>query len=274
MLLVIISAAGFGSGALFVQPLYDAEHGATPVMFWRFGTAALFGWGFLLLAQAAPSLRSLPRRRVAVLLLLGALFVGNSYAYLRLAAGRAHHADLDHHVPLSGHRGGAGDAPRASPGGTTGLARAGHLPRGRGARPGWYPERRVAAAVGPGAGLGQPGHLCHLDRAAGSPRRATDPRPDHRHPTWRAEMATLEPAHPSRAARPTPRAARVGAPDPSPASSHHDTATAMRLRRPAAAQRRIGLALRRAQRQSGFPCWASAWWPRPSPSSLLCRREA
>ncbi len=82
IILVLVSAAGFGSGALFVQPLYDAGMVPLTVMFWRFGIAALFGWGFLLLSSGRRrSLRSLPRRRVAVLLLLGALYVGNSYAF-------------------------------------------------------------------------------------------------------------------------------------------------------------------------------------------------
>ncbi len=80
--LVLISAAGFGSGALFVQPLYDADMEPLAVLFWRFATAALFGWGFLLLSSRRRlALRSLPRRRVAVLLLLGTLYVGNSYAF-------------------------------------------------------------------------------------------------------------------------------------------------------------------------------------------------
>jgi drug/metabolite transporter (DMT)-like permease len=83
ILLVLVSAAGFGSGALFVQPLYDAGMEPFAVLFWRFATAALFGWGFLLLSSRRRlALRALPRRRVAVLLLLGALYVGNSYAFI------------------------------------------------------------------------------------------------------------------------------------------------------------------------------------------------
>ena len=83
IILVLISAAGFGSGALFVQPLYDAGMEPFEVLFWRFGTAALFGWGFLLLStRRRLALRSLSRRRVGVLLLLGALYVGNSYAFI------------------------------------------------------------------------------------------------------------------------------------------------------------------------------------------------
>jgi len=83
ILLVLVSAAGFGSGALFVQPLYDAGMEPFAVLFWRFTTAALFSWGFLLLSGARrSSLLSLSRRRVAVLLFLGAMYVGNSYAFI------------------------------------------------------------------------------------------------------------------------------------------------------------------------------------------------
>ena len=83
IVLVLISAAGFGSGALFVQPLYDAGMEPLAVLFWRFCTAALFSWGFLLMVgRSRASLRALPLRRIGVLLLLGALFVGNSYAYI------------------------------------------------------------------------------------------------------------------------------------------------------------------------------------------------
>lgn len=83
IILVLISAAGFGSGALFVQPLYEAGMEPFAVLFWRFTTAALFSWGFLLLSSRRRlSLRTLPRRRVVILLLLGTLYVGNSYAYI------------------------------------------------------------------------------------------------------------------------------------------------------------------------------------------------
>ena len=83
VILVLVSAAGFGSGALFVQPLYDAGMDPLAVLFWRFITAALFSWGYLLLSSRRRlSLRSLPRRRVGILILLGVLYVGNSYAFI------------------------------------------------------------------------------------------------------------------------------------------------------------------------------------------------
>jgi drug/metabolite transporter (DMT)-like permease len=83
VLLVIVSAAGFGSGALFVQPLYSAGMAAMVVLLWRFTTAAMASWLYLLASpRKRVALRSLPWRRVAVLLLLGALYVGNSYTYI------------------------------------------------------------------------------------------------------------------------------------------------------------------------------------------------
>ena len=83
VILVIISACGFGSSALFVQPLYGAGMDPLTVLFWRFGTAAVFGWGLILLSgRQRLSLRLLPRRRVAVLLGLGVLYVANSYAWI------------------------------------------------------------------------------------------------------------------------------------------------------------------------------------------------
>jgi drug/metabolite transporter (DMT)-like permease len=83
IVLVLVSAAGFGSGALFVQPLYDAGMQPLAVLFWRFTTAALFTWGYLLLsARRRSALLALTRRRVAVLLFLGTIYVGNSYAFI------------------------------------------------------------------------------------------------------------------------------------------------------------------------------------------------
>ena len=53
-----------------------------PVLFWRFATAAAFSWLYLSLrSRTRASLRALSQRRVLVLLLLGALYVGNSFAY-------------------------------------------------------------------------------------------------------------------------------------------------------------------------------------------------
>ena len=82
-MLVVISAAGFGSGALLVQPLYAAGMAALVVLFWRFASAAAASWLYLLVSgRRRAALRHLPWRRVGVLLLLGALYVANSYTYI------------------------------------------------------------------------------------------------------------------------------------------------------------------------------------------------
>ena len=50
ILLVLVSAAGFGSVALFVKPLYAAGMTVLVLLAWRFITAALVSWGYLLAA--------------------------------------------------------------------------------------------------------------------------------------------------------------------------------------------------------------------------------
>jgi len=83
IVLVLVSAAAFGSGAFFVQAPYDAGMEPLAVLFWRFISAAAFSWGFLLLSGSRrSSLFALSRRRVLVLVLLGSLYVGNSYAFI------------------------------------------------------------------------------------------------------------------------------------------------------------------------------------------------
>jgi drug/metabolite transporter (DMT)-like permease len=83
ILLVLVSAAAFGSVALFVKPLYAAGMTVLVLLAWRFVTAALVSWGYLLAgSRTRRSLRLLTRRRVVVLLLLGTLYVGNSFTYI------------------------------------------------------------------------------------------------------------------------------------------------------------------------------------------------
>ena len=83
ILLVLVSAASFGSVALFVKPLYAAGMTVLVLLAWRFVTAALVSWGYLLAgSRTRRSLRLLTRRRVVVLLLLGTLYVGNSFTYI------------------------------------------------------------------------------------------------------------------------------------------------------------------------------------------------
>lgn len=82
VILVVISACAFGSGALFAKPVYAAGLDWMTLLAWRFLIAAAASWLWLLAFPAhRAALHRLSRRRVAVLLLLGVLYVGNSGTY-------------------------------------------------------------------------------------------------------------------------------------------------------------------------------------------------
>jgi drug/metabolite transporter (DMT)-like permease len=82
VLLVVVSACGFGSGALFAKPAYVAGVDWLTLLAWRFLIGAALSWAWLLLRPAdRVALRQIPRRRILVLLGLGILFVGNSATY-------------------------------------------------------------------------------------------------------------------------------------------------------------------------------------------------
>lgn len=80
--LVVISACGFGSGALFAKPVYGAGVDWLTLLFWRFLIAAVLSWAWLLLVPGnRATLALLTRRRVLVLLALGSFYVLNSGTY-------------------------------------------------------------------------------------------------------------------------------------------------------------------------------------------------
>ena len=80
--LVLISAAAFGSGALFAKPVYAAGVDWHTLSAWRFGIGAALAWVWVLSRPAGRRiLAGWSRRRVAVTLALGLLYVGNSGTY-------------------------------------------------------------------------------------------------------------------------------------------------------------------------------------------------
>jgi drug/metabolite transporter (DMT)-like permease len=82
IVLIVISACGYGSGPLFAKPAYSAGVDWLTLLAWRFLFAAVVSWAWLLLWPGQRrTLRALPRRRVLVLILLGIFFVGNSGTY-------------------------------------------------------------------------------------------------------------------------------------------------------------------------------------------------
>jgi drug/metabolite transporter (DMT)-like permease len=80
--LILASAAGFGSGSLFAQPVYAAGVDWLVLSAWRFLFGAGLTWAWLLAsADRRAGLRRLDRRTAAAMIALGVLYVGNSGAY-------------------------------------------------------------------------------------------------------------------------------------------------------------------------------------------------
>jgi len=80
--LVLVSAASFGSGALFAKPVYGAAVDWLTLLSWRFLIGATLAWAWLAAsAERRAGLLRLPRRRVAIALGLGVLYLGNSGTY-------------------------------------------------------------------------------------------------------------------------------------------------------------------------------------------------
>jgi drug/metabolite transporter (DMT)-like permease len=82
IVLVVISACGFGSGALFAKPIYATGVDWMTLLAWRFLVAAVLSWTWLLIwPQHRRALRALSRRRVLVMILLGLFYLGNTGTY-------------------------------------------------------------------------------------------------------------------------------------------------------------------------------------------------
>lgn len=82
IVLIVVSACGFGSGPFFAKPIYAAGLDWMTLTTWRFIFAALLSWGWLLIWPAQRhALRQLSRRRVLSLLALGIFYMGNTGTY-------------------------------------------------------------------------------------------------------------------------------------------------------------------------------------------------
>jgi drug/metabolite transporter (DMT)-like permease len=80
--LVLVSAAAFGSGSLFAQPVYAAGVDWMVLSAWRFLFGASLTWIFLLVsAGRRRSLRRLDRAAILAAIALGVMYVGNSGTY-------------------------------------------------------------------------------------------------------------------------------------------------------------------------------------------------
>jgi drug/metabolite transporter (DMT)-like permease len=82
IVLTVVSAFAFGSGALFAKPVYAEGVGWHVLMAWRFLVGAGLGWAWLLANDhLRAALRRMRRRDVAVAVALGVLYTGNSATY-------------------------------------------------------------------------------------------------------------------------------------------------------------------------------------------------
>ncbi|HEY3524296.1 MAG TPA: DMT family transporter [Candidatus Limnocylindrales bacterium] len=82
VVLVLVSACSFGSGALFAKPVYAAGLDWLTVLAWRFLVGATLSWAWVLASAARrAALRALPPSQVAAGIALGLLYVGNSATY-------------------------------------------------------------------------------------------------------------------------------------------------------------------------------------------------
>ena len=82
--LVLVSAAAFGSGSLFAQPVYAANVDWMVLSAWRFFFGATLTWAFLLVSrERRDGLRQLLRdqRGLLAAIGLGVLYIGNSGTY-------------------------------------------------------------------------------------------------------------------------------------------------------------------------------------------------
>jgi drug/metabolite transporter (DMT)-like permease len=82
VLLVVVSAASFGSGAIFAKPVYAEGVGWLPLLAWRFALAAGASWAWVLASPGRRAgLRRIDRRQALVALVLGIVYLGNSSTY-------------------------------------------------------------------------------------------------------------------------------------------------------------------------------------------------
>jgi len=80
--LVVISAAGYGSGSILAAPIYSTGVDWLTLVGWRFLIGATVGWLWVLGSPGRrAALRRMSRRQLAVALALGALFTGNAGTY-------------------------------------------------------------------------------------------------------------------------------------------------------------------------------------------------
>jgi drug/metabolite transporter (DMT)-like permease len=82
LVLIVVSAAGFGSGTVISKPIYAAGLTWAQLLAWRFSIGALLAWGWLLISpERRAALNRLDRRQALVGVGLGVWYTGNAGTY-------------------------------------------------------------------------------------------------------------------------------------------------------------------------------------------------
>jgi drug/metabolite transporter (DMT)-like permease len=82
IVLVIVSAAGFGSGTVLSKPIYAAGLTWAQLLAWRFAIGAALAWAWIALSpERRAAVRRLGRREALVAIGLGVYYTGNAGTY-------------------------------------------------------------------------------------------------------------------------------------------------------------------------------------------------
>jgi drug/metabolite transporter (DMT)-like permease len=82
IVLIVVSAAGFGSGTVLSKPIYAAGLDWLQLLAWRFAIGATLAWAWLLVSPVRRSaLRRLGRRQALLAIGLGLWYSGNAGTY-------------------------------------------------------------------------------------------------------------------------------------------------------------------------------------------------
>lgn len=80
--LIVVSAAGFGSGTVLSKPIYATGLDWLQLLAWRFTIGAALAWGWILIsAERRSAVRRLGRRPALVAIGLGVWYTGNAGTY-------------------------------------------------------------------------------------------------------------------------------------------------------------------------------------------------
>ena len=80
--LVVVSAAGFGSGTVLSKPIYGAGLDWLELLVWRFFLGSLLAWGWVLISESRRAmLKQLAPREALVAIGLGIWYTGNAGTY-------------------------------------------------------------------------------------------------------------------------------------------------------------------------------------------------